>query len=89
MNIQSRVWSLQEAKARLSEVVRLAQSEGPQTVTVHGKAAVIIQAAAENARDMETGSGLVALLSKSPLKRLTAESVERVKSYAGTRVIEL
>ena len=38
----SRVWSLQEAKAKFSEVVRRAQSEGPQTVTVHGRDAVQI-----------------------------------------------
>ena len=42
MNKHTRVWSLQEAKAKFSEVVRLAQSEGPQTVTVHGKEAVTI-----------------------------------------------
>jgi prevent-host-death family protein len=45
MNKHTRVWSLQDAKARLSEVIRLAQSEGPQLVTVHGKSAVTITAA--------------------------------------------
>jgi prevent-host-death family protein len=42
MNEHSRIWSLQEAKAKFSEVVRLAQSNGPQTVTVHGKPAAVI-----------------------------------------------
>jgi len=37
-------WKLQDAKARFSEVVRRAQSEGPQRVTVHGKDAVIVVA---------------------------------------------
>ena len=38
MNKHTRnVWSLQEAKAKFSEVVERAQTEGPQTVTVHGK----------------------------------------------------
>ena len=46
MKKHTRVWSLQDAKARLSEVIRLAQSEGPQLVTVHGKSAVTITAAA-------------------------------------------
>jgi prevent-host-death family protein len=36
------VWKLQDAKARFSEVVRRAQSEGPQHVTVHGKNTVVI-----------------------------------------------
>ncbi len=47
MNKHDRTWSLQEAKAKFSEVVRLAQSEGPQTVTVHGKPAVVIEAVAD------------------------------------------
>ena len=42
MNEHPKVWSLQEAKAKFSEVVRRAQTEGPQTVTVHGKEAVQI-----------------------------------------------
>lgn len=44
MNKQTKVWPLQEAKARFSELVRHAQSEGPQIVTVHGKAVVTITA---------------------------------------------
>lgn len=43
-------WQLQTAKNRLSEVVRKAREEGPQTVTVHGKPAVVIVDAAEFAR---------------------------------------
>ena|SRR5579884_2253505 len=35
-------WKLEDAKARFSEVVRRAQSEGPQRVTVRGKEAVVV-----------------------------------------------
>lgn len=35
---------MQDAKARLSEVIRLAQTEGPQLVTIHGKATVTVEA---------------------------------------------
>ena len=35
-------WKLEDAKARLSEVVRLASAEGPQMVTVRGKEAAVI-----------------------------------------------
>jgi len=35
-------WSLQDAKARFSEVVRLAETQGPQHVTRHGGEAVVI-----------------------------------------------
>ena len=33
-------WKLEDAKARFSEVVRLARSQGPQRVSVRGKDAV-------------------------------------------------
>ncbi len=36
------VWQLQEAKARLSEVVRRAVDEGPQHVSVRGEPVVVV-----------------------------------------------
>ena len=39
-------WKLEDAKARFSEVVRRARTEGPQRVTVRGKDAVVVIAAA-------------------------------------------
>ncbi|TMJ19973.1 MAG: type II toxin-antitoxin system Phd/YefM family antitoxin [Alphaproteobacteria bacterium] len=35
-------WKLEDAKARFSEVVRRAASEGPQTVTVRGREAAVV-----------------------------------------------
>ena|SRR5208282_450323 len=40
-------WKLEDAKARLSEVVRLAASSGPQLVTIRGKEAAVILAPEE------------------------------------------
>jgi antitoxin Phd len=40
-------WKLEDAKARFSEVVRRARSEGPQRVTVHGRDAVVVISAEE------------------------------------------
>ena len=40
--IQPLTWKLEDAKARFSEVVRRARTEGPQRVTVHGKDAVVV-----------------------------------------------
>ncbi len=37
-----KVWQLQEAKARLSEVVRKAVAEGVQTITVRGEAQAVV-----------------------------------------------
>lgn len=46
----SKAWRLEEAKARFSEVVRLARTEGPQHVTVRGRDAVVVISVEELAR---------------------------------------
>lgn len=43
------MWSVQDAKNRFSEVIEAAQRE-PQTVTKHGKPAVVVLAAEEYER---------------------------------------
>ena len=42
-----RMWQVQEAKSRLSELINLAQKEGPQTITRHGKASAVVLSPAE------------------------------------------
>ena len=77
-------WRLQDAKARLSEVVRQAQRFGPQRVTLHGRDAVVIVSADEFDRLQRPLSGrdIVAALAASPLaevpiERLTVKSPVR------------
>jgi antitoxin Phd len=41
------IWKLEDAKAKFSEVVRRARTEGPQRVTLRGKDAVVIVAVEE------------------------------------------
>lgn len=41
------IWALQDAKARLSEVVRRALTEGPQHVTVRGQPTLVVISEAE------------------------------------------
>ena len=36
------VWQIQHAKARLSEVIERARSEGPQTITRHGAESAVV-----------------------------------------------
>jgi len=43
----SAAWKLEDAKARFSEVVRRARTEGPQHVTVRGQEAVVVIAVEE------------------------------------------
>jgi len=42
-------WPLQDAKARFSELVRRVGSDGPQTVTVHGREEVVVVSAGRSA----------------------------------------
>lgn len=70
-----RAWKLEEAKARFSELVRLARAHAPQRVTVHGEDAVVVMSAADYARLAPAAEqpSLHALLSNSPLKDLDFE----------------
>ena len=65
-------WKLEDAKARFSELVRLAREQAPQRVTVYGEDAVVVLSAAEYARLAPAAEqpSLHALLSRSPLKDL-------------------
>lgn len=61
-------WQLQVAKNRLSEVVRTAQSKGPQIITQNGiETAVLISA--RDYRKLKGPKGdLIEFFGKSPLK---------------------
>lgn len=64
-------WKLGEAKAKFSDVVRLAASGQPQRVTVRGKDAVVIVSASEFERLLAgVATRLHNLLSQSPLNRV-------------------
>lgn len=72
-------WKLEDAKARFSEVVRLARNDGPQRVTVRGKDAVVILAAEEYEwlkADTRTGADLIAFLRNSSLGELEPQREE-------------
>lgn len=58
-----RGWKLEDAKARFSEVVRLARTEGPQRVTVRGKDAVVVMSVEELERLLPPDTGRPPLVS--------------------------
>ncbi len=74
-------WPLGQAKARFSEVVRLARAGRPQRVTVHGEDAVVIVASTEFERltERETSPTLHGLLSGSPLSRVAGALPRRAR----------
>jgi antitoxin Phd len=60
------VWQLQEAKSRFSEVVERAIKQGAQTVTKHGRPAVVIVSAEEYRRSKAPKKSLIAALRRCP-----------------------
>ncbi|MBI5542515.1 MAG: type II toxin-antitoxin system Phd/YefM family antitoxin [Deltaproteobacteria bacterium] len=60
-------WQLQEAKARFSELIKRAGSEGPQRVTVHGKPTAVVLSEVEYQRLKRPRLRFVEFMRKSPL----------------------
>jgi prevent-host-death family protein len=81
-------WALQDAKARFSEVVRKAKTEGPQRITVHGREEVVIVSVEEYRRvkGQRTGQALVEVLQNSPLRDIT---IDHEPTYSPVRGVEL
>ena len=62
-----RTWQLQEAKAKLSELVTNALSKEPQQITVHGKPAVVIISTEDYERLTHKKQSFLQLIRRSPL----------------------
>ena len=60
-------WQLQAAKARLSEVIKKATKEGPQSITVRGEQTAIVISTAEYERLKHPRGSFVEFMRHSPL----------------------
>jgi prevent-host-death family protein len=60
-------WQLQEAKNRFSEVVEEAIKHGPQTVTKHGREAVVVMSVEEYQRMKQPQKNLFQFFQDSPM----------------------
>lgn len=81
-------WRLQDAKARFSELVRLAHSDGPQHVTLHGRDAVVVVDADEfnRMKGAQTGEVLIEALQASPHRQI---DIEPSRSAMPVRAVKL
>ncbi|HEV2962334.1 MAG TPA: type II toxin-antitoxin system Phd/YefM family antitoxin [Candidatus Angelobacter sp.] len=61
-------WTIAHAKARFSEVIDKAQSDGPQTITRHGRTTAVIVAAEEWERKTKRKGNLAEFFAASPLR---------------------
>jgi len=62
------VWTVAEAKAKFSEVIERARSEGPQTITRKGRTAAVLVGAEEWERKTSRAGNLAEFFAVSPLR---------------------
>lgn len=80
-------WALQDAKARLSELVRLASDHEPQEITLRGEPAVIVLSCADYDQLTKPKESLVDFMRQSPL--YGADDVEFPRDQSLTREMDL
>mgnify|MGYP004705217219 CR=1 FL=1 len=78
-------WQMQEAKARMSEVVKRAQSQ-PQGITLHGKAVAVVLSQEAFDRLSQGQGSLVDFMRRSPLHG--AEDMEFERDQSSTRELQ-
>lgn len=71
-------WTVAEAKAKFSEVVQKAETEGPQKITRRGEEAVVVVSKKEWDRKTQRKGTLVEFFQNSPL-RASGIKIERLK----------
>jgi len=79
-------WQLQEAKGKFSEVVKRAQSQGPQNITVHGEAVAVLISRRDYLKLTRPKLGLLEFLRASPLM---GSGLEITREQTDTRKIRL
>jgi prevent-host-death family protein len=79
-------WTVAEAKAKFSQVIEEAQAHGPQTVTRHGRSAVIIVSARDWEKTTRRAGNLAEFFAASPLRGAKPDLKRRKKP---ARPIEL
>lgn len=66
--MSTQTWTVAEAKAKFSEVLDKAKSQGPQKITRHGRTTAVVVAAEDWERKAERKGNLAEFLTSSPLR---------------------
>ena len=74
-------WTVAEAKAKFSEIIDRAMSEGPQTITRNGHTAAVLVGAEEWQRKTKRAGNLAEFFAGSPL-RGSGVKLRRTKTRA-------
>jgi prevent-host-death family protein len=84
--MKSAAWTVAKAKAKLSEVIERALTDGPQPITRHGRTAVVVVAADEWERKSKRTGNLAEFFAASPLR---GSGVKIERSKQGPRKVDL
>ena len=79
-------WTVAEAKAKFSEIIERAASEGPQIITKHGRTAAVVVAPEEWERKTRRTGNLAEFFAASPLR---GSNLQVRRSKAQPRKISL
>ena len=66
--MSTHTWTVAEAKAKFSELIDKAKSEGPQKITKHGRTTAVVVSADQWERKSERKGNLAEFLAASPLR---------------------
>ena len=79
--MSSQNWSVAEAKAKFSEIIERAMSEGPQTITRNGRTTAVVVGAEEWQRKTKRVGNLAEFFAESPLQG-SGLTIRRLKQRA-------
>jgi antitoxin Phd len=74
-------WQLQTAKARFSELIRTVKSNGPQSITLHGREEAVVISKKDYERLRKTKPNLVEFFKNSPFHGMNLQ-IQRNKSVS-------
>ena len=86
MSEKATVWSVAQAKARLSEVIDRAREQGPQTITKMAALRVVVVSIEEWTRRTRRKGTLADFFAASPLR---GSGLEIERAQGGTREVVL
>lgn len=73
-------WQIQEAKNKLSELVKEAQDSGPQIITRHGEEVAVVLSMEDYSRLAKPPTNLLEFFQSSPLAKLELD-LRRDRSF--------
>jgi prevent-host-death family protein len=77
----SQIWTVAEAKAKFSQIIKRAMTDGPQTITRNGHTAAVVVGAEEWQRKTKRQGSLAEFFADSPLRDSGLE-IRRLKQRA-------